>query len=273
MSTLNIMIADADSPALLAPAPLTVMFADADAPAVLAPAPGAVMLADAGAPAVLAPAPSPDAAMLADAGAPAVVAPAPLAAVLADARAPAVLALAPLVMFALLAPPLLCPLPLPLPPFHPNCRLPQLLHIVGVLFCLVTVRSPLAALAVLAKGPVPAPALPPACATGPGPASGLSPFATHTGTENPHQHHDLPRARRRCRDGPLESRRRLSALRETWRPAHGSVQAGWKGPQVHWAQQRKGVRPTDSPHTGQGRGRPARRGVGPAGILRVQLPR
>jgi hypothetical protein len=30
---------------------------------------------------------------------------------------------------------------------------------------------------------------------------------------------------------------------------------GWKGPQVHWAQQRAGVRPTDSPHTGQTRAR------------------
>ena len=34
-----------------------------------------------------------------------------------------------------------------------------------------------------------------------------------------------------------------------------SAQAGWKGPQVHWAQQRAGVRPTDSPHTGQARAR------------------
>jgi hypothetical protein len=33
----------------------------------------------------------------------------------------------------------------------------------------------------------------------------------------------------------------------------GSAQAEWKGPQVHWAQQRAGVRPTDSPHTGQAR--------------------
>jgi hypothetical protein len=31
----------------------------------------------------------------------------------------------------------------------------------------------------------------------------------------------------------------------------GIAQAGWKWPQVHWAQQRAGLRPMDSPHTGQ----------------------
>ena len=76
-------------------------------------------------------------------------------------------------------------------------------------------------------------------------------FATRTGTARPRQDPALPRPRRRYRDGVCEARRWLRALRAPWRPAPGSAQAGWKGPQVHWAQQRAGVRSTDSPHTGQ----------------------
>jgi len=57
------------------------------------------------------------------------------------------------------------------------------------------------------------------------------------------------------------------ALRAPWCPAPGSAQAGWKGPQVHWAQHRAGVRPTDSPHTGQARARLKSAALPGAGIL------
>ena len=208
VAPLEVMLADAGTPAVLAGVPPAVMLADAGAPAVLALAPDAGMLADAGAPAVLALAP--DAVMLADAGAPAVLALAPAAVMLADAGAPAVLALAPdtvmladaalavlapaplEAMLALLAPPLRCALPLPLPPpFPPAPRLPLLRRILGLLPRRVAVSPLLAALAALA------PLLP-----------------------VPHLRH-------------------------------------WPGAlaQVHWAQQRAGVRPTDSPHTGQARAR------------------
>jgi hypothetical protein len=74
--------------------------------------------------AVLAPAPL--AVMLADAGAPAVLAPVPAAVMLADPGTLAALALSPLaVMLALVAPPLRCAHPLPLPPpFLPATRPP-----------------------------------------------------------------------------------------------------------------------------------------------------
>ena len=142
---------------ILAGAPDSVIFADARAPAVLAPVPAAVKLADAGAPAVLAG--DSLAVMLADAGAPAVLAPVPAAVMLADAGALAVLALSPLaVMLALVAPPLRCAHPLPLPFLSPRHPHPLLHRMVGLLPRRVAVSPLLAALAALSPLlPVPAP--------------------------------------------------------------------------------------------------------------------
>ena len=97
--------------------------------------------------------------MLADAGAPAVLAPVPAAVMLADAGALAVLALSPLaVMLALVAPPLRCAHPLPLPFFSPRHPHPLLHRMVGLLPRRVAVSPLLAALAALSPLlPVPAP--------------------------------------------------------------------------------------------------------------------
>jgi hypothetical protein len=101
------------------------MLADAGTPAVLAPAPLAIMPADAGAP--VDPAGVPAAIMFADARAPAVLVVAPLAVMLADAGAPAVLACSPHGYFwQMLAPPqslqVPCCFPCPHLPRSPHLR-------------------------------------------------------------------------------------------------------------------------------------------------------
>ena len=232
------MLEDSGAPAVLAPAPAAVMFADAGAPAVLAPAPDAVMRADAGTPTVVAPALS--ALMLADAGAPAVLALAPDAVMLADAGAPAVLALDPLaVMFADAGAPAALALAVALAldaVMLADASAPQSLHLLLWRLCSHFFRP-------LFRRPR-APART-TISLGPAAAGVTAPVKRTAGC---------------VRFWPL------SVLPPGSRIAH----AGWKGPQGYWAQQRAGVRSTDSPHTGQSKRGAAgggRRGCG-HGILR-----
>jgi hypothetical protein len=103
--------------------------------------------------------------------------------------------------------------------------------------------------------------LPPDCATGPAPPAASAPLP-HTRTVNvrPRQDHGRGRltapAKRTAGcahyghlivPGAPPAARTTDTLSS--RPAH----AWCKGPQVHWAQPRAGVRPTDSPHTGEAR--------------------
>ena len=131
------------------------------------------------------------------------------------------------VMLALLAPPLRCALPLPLPPPFPSAtrRPPPLLRIVSLLPRHITVSPLLSALAALAPLlPLPAPAL-----LHPAPAISLGPFATSTVTARPRQDQALPRPRRRWRDGALEAHRALRAPAPTPRAGRVEGAAGAQG--------------------------------------------
>jgi hypothetical protein len=263
------MLADAGAPAVLASAPLEVILADAGAPAVLAGARDVVVLADAVAPVVLAPAPA--AVMLADAGAPAVLAPAPLVVMLADAGAPAVLALAPAaVMLA-------------------DAGAPAVLDDQMTFICSCTcsfgghartscapsaVRSTSAFASPFPPHPPPPPAPPhrrpaaPQCCCQPAPRGtrGTCPAAPNPRSPPPASLAPPPLAAAGV-TAPLKRVAGCALCGHLGVLPPGSAQAGWKGPKAHWAQQRAGVRPTDSPHTGQARARSS------SAALRGRAPR